>query len=94
MSDIFVSRRKNWEISHDASLRLSDWKSELAAIRSVRGVRAATPRARVQAMLAMGTHMVGTEIVGVDPETEPVTYRYVREIQTGRYLVLRTRTEW
>ena len=77
---------KGWEISHDSSLRLADWKSELAELRRTRGVHAATPRARVQAMLAMGTHMVGTEIVGVDPETEPATYRYVRQIASGRYL--------
>ena len=45
-----------------------------------------TVRARAQALLAMGTHVVPVEIVGVDPHTEPSTYRFVQTIAHGRYL--------
>ena len=45
-----------------------------------------TVRARVQALLAMGTHVVPVEIVGVDPHTEPSTYRFVQTMAHGRYL--------
>lgn len=78
-----------WAVTHDSALRLKDWQGELAMVRALAGVRVATPRARVQAMLAMGTRISGVEIVGVDPETEPATYRYVRQLESGRYLTPR-----
>jgi ABC-type ATPase involved in cell division len=48
------------------------------------GVTAMTVRSRAQALLAMGTHVVPVEIVGVDPHTEPSTYRFVQTISRGR----------
>ncbi len=45
-----------------------------------------TVRARAQALLAMGTHVVPVEIVGVNADTEPSTYRFVQTIAHGRYL--------
>jgi putative ABC transport system permease protein len=34
----------------------------------------------------MGTHVVALEMVGVDPENEPSTNRFVRNLERGRYL--------
>jgi ABC-type lipoprotein release transport system permease subunit len=34
----------------------------------------------------MGTHVLPVEMVGVEPETEPRTYRFVQNVQQGRYL--------
>jgi ABC-type lipoprotein release transport system permease subunit len=34
----------------------------------------------------MGIHVVPVEMVGVDPEQEPRTYRFVQHVQEGRYL--------
>lgn len=77
---------KGFDVSHDPALRLNDFKQQLAELRVNPLVRVATPRARLQAMLAMGTKMTGVEVVGVDPTTEPDAYRYVRTLSEGRYL--------
>jgi ABC-type lipoprotein release transport system permease subunit len=75
-----------WRERRDSRLRLANWQSDLAAARKAPGVAAVTPRARAQALVAMGTHVVPVEIVGVDPNAEPSTYRFVQTITTGRYL--------
>jgi ABC-type lipoprotein release transport system permease subunit len=75
-----------WRERRDPRLRLADVPSDLAAIRDVTGVAAVTTRARAQALLAMGTHVVPVQIVGVDPAAEPRTYRFVQNIPVGRYL--------
>jgi lipoprotein-releasing system permease protein len=49
-------------------------------------VAAATVRARTQALVTVGTHVVPVEIVGVDPAAEPRTNRFVRTVARGRYL--------
>lgn len=77
---------QGWLKSHDAKLRLADWQTDLALLRRAPQVAVATPRARAQGLLAMGTHVAGVEITGVDPATEPRSYRYVRRITSGRYL--------
>jgi lipoprotein-releasing system permease protein len=76
-----------WLKSHDSRLRLSDWQKDLAMLRRSPQVLAATPRARAQALLAMGTNVAAVEITGVDPVTEPATYRFVRHMTAGRYLM-------
>jgi len=75
-----------WQGRRDPRLRLADWRADLAAARSQAGVAVATPRARGQVLLAVGTHVVPVEMVGVDPDLEPQTFRYVRHLQAGRYL--------
>ena len=75
-----------WRERRDSRLRLAHWQRDLAAARQAPGVAAVTPRARAQALVAMGTHVVPVEIVGVDPDAEPGTYRFVQTITTGRYL--------
>jgi ABC-type lipoprotein release transport system permease subunit len=75
-----------WPERHDPRLRLADWERDLAAVRSMPGVAAATARARAQVLLAMGTHVVPVEMVGVEPAVEPQTLRYVRHVASGRYL--------
>ena len=67
-------------------LRLADGKADLAAARSVPGVAVATARIRAQVLLAVGTHVVPVEMVGVEPDVEPRTFRYVRRVGEGRYL--------
>ena len=68
-----------WRERRDPRLRLADWKADVDGARALPGVAAVTYRARAQALVAMGTHVVPVEIVGVDPDTEPSTYRFVRD---------------
>jgi ABC-type lipoprotein release transport system permease subunit len=75
-----------WNARRDPRLRLADWRADLAEARALPGVAAVTVRGRAQVLLAMGTHVVPVEMVGVDPEHEPATYRFVQKIQRGRYL--------
>jgi ABC-type lipoprotein release transport system permease subunit len=75
-----------WRERRDPRLRLANWHDDLQAARELEGVSAVTVRSRTQALLAMGTHIVPIEIVGVDPENEPKTYRFVQKIARGRYL--------
>jgi ABC-type lipoprotein release transport system permease subunit len=75
-----------WRDRRDPRLRLANWRADVDGVRELSGVTAMTVRARAQALLAMGTHVVPVEIVGVDPHTEPSTYRFVQTIARGRYL--------
>ena len=75
-----------WRLRRDPRLRLRDWRADLAAARALPGALVATPRARAQALLAMGTHVLAVEMVGVDAEAEPRAYRFVRTMAEGRWL--------
>jgi len=75
-----------WRERRDSRLRLADWEADLAAARAVPGVAFATARARAQALLAVGTHVVPVELTGVQPEIEPHMFRYVQTVRQGRYL--------
>lgn len=75
-----------WRARRDPQLRLAAWESDLAAVRAVDGVSLAAARTRAQVLLAVGTHVVPVEIVGVDPVVEPRIFRYVEHVQAGRYL--------
>jgi ABC-type lipoprotein release transport system permease subunit len=75
-----------WRARRDVRLRLADWQADVAAARSLPGVQSVAVRARAQALLAVGTHVVPVELTGVQPEIEPSTFRYVRTVQQGRYL--------
>ncbi len=75
-----------WRVNRDPGLRLAGGAADLAAARALPGVAVAVPRARAQALLAMGTHVVPVEMVGVDPELEPRAYRFVRRMARGAYL--------
>jgi putative ABC transport system permease protein len=78
---------RGWRERRDPRLRLADARAAADAARGLPGLEALAPRARAQALLAMGTHVAPVEIAGVDPEQEPRVYRFVREVQRGRYLV-------
>jgi ABC-type lipoprotein release transport system permease subunit len=75
-----------WPVRRDSKLRLADWQADMAAARSSPGVSVATARNRAQVLLAVGTHVVPVEMVGVVPELEPRVFRYVQHVQRGRYL--------
>ena len=75
-----------WRERRDPRLRLAHDATDLASAQGLPGVDAVTRRARAQALVAMGTHVVPVEIVGVDPVTEPRTNRFVRTVARGRYL--------
>ena len=75
-----------WRADRDPDLRLADGAADLAAARALPGIAVAVPRARAQALLAMGTHVVPVEMVGVDPALEPRAYRFVRRMSRGAYL--------
>ncbi len=75
-----------WRERRDPRLRLADYQSDVAAVRSLSAVAVVTARTRSQALLAVGTHVVPVELVGVEPEVEPRTFRYVQHVQEGRYL--------
>jgi ABC-type lipoprotein release transport system permease subunit len=78
-----------WRERRDPRLRLANGRADVDRVREISGVTAMTVRARAQALLAMGSHVVPVEIVGVDPHTEPSTYRFVQTIARGRYLQAR-----
>jgi ABC-type lipoprotein release transport system permease subunit len=75
-----------WRERRDPRLRLADLEADIEAVRQLTGVAAVTIRARAQSLVAMGTHVVPVEIVGVDPRTEPSTNRFARNVSHGRYL--------
>jgi ABC-type lipoprotein release transport system permease subunit len=75
-----------WRERRDPRLRLANQQAGVEAVRTIPGVAAVTVRARAQALIAMGTHVVPVEIVGVDPRTEPGTNRFARNVSQGRYL--------
>ena len=75
-----------WRERRDPRLRLANLPAAVDAVRQLSGVAAVTVRTRTQALVAMGTHVVPVEIVGVDPNTEPSTNRFVRNVSQGRYL--------
>jgi ABC-type lipoprotein release transport system permease subunit len=75
-----------WQERRDPRLRLANLPADVNAVRQLGGVAAVTVRARAQALVAMGTHVVPVEIVGVDPDTEPSTNRFARNVSQGRYL--------
>lgn len=75
-----------WRLRRDPRLRLRDWRADLEAAHALPGVAVAAPRARAQALLAMGTHVLAVEMVGVDAEAEPRAYRFVRTVAEGRWL--------
>jgi len=77
---------KGWLTQQDNDMRLSDWESDLRAIRSLKEVSVAAPHARANALLAFGTRVTGVEILGVDPEAERTVNRITRAVSEGRYL--------
>ncbi|MGD0586336.1 MAG: ABC transporter permease [Oryzomonas sp.] len=77
---------ENWIVSHDPGLRVREWRKILGELRNDPEVVVAAPRVRMQGMLAMGTRVSGVLISGVDPVTEPKALRYVRTLESGRYL--------
>jgi ABC-type lipoprotein release transport system permease subunit len=77
---------QGWRERRDPRLRLANLAADLDAVRQLPGVAAVTVRARAQALVAMGTHVVPVEVTGVEPETEPSTNRFVRQVAQGRYL--------
>ena len=76
----------DWNRSRDNDLRLTDWETELEAVRATDGVKLAAPHSRTTALLAFGTNVAGVEMLGVDPIAETETSRLVRAVSEGRYL--------
>ena len=75
-----------WRDQRDSRLRLVNWQAATTTARALPGISAASPRARADTLLAMGTHVVPLELNGVDPAVEPVVNRLVRTMAAGRYL--------
>ena len=75
-----------WRDRRDPRLRLADWRRDVAAAESVPGVALIGARSHAQSLLAIGTHVVPVDLVGVQPEIEPRMFRYVQHVQRGRYL--------
>jgi ABC-type lipoprotein release transport system permease subunit len=77
---------EGWRGRRDPRLRLAGAEAALEEARALPGAAAVTTRARAQVLLAMGSHVLPLELVGVDPENEPRTFRFVQRITEGRYL--------
>lgn len=75
-----------WSVKRDPRMRLADPERALREARALPGVAVAAPRVRAQALLAMGTHVVAVELVGVDPAAELRAWRYARKVTEGRWL--------
>lgn len=76
-----------WLPRREEKLRLVDGPEVLARVRALPGVKVAAPRSRVEGLLAMGTRVVGVQLTGVDPRVEPESFRFVRDVVKGRYLL-------
>ena len=77
---------RGWRVKRDPRMRLADPAAALRGASTLTGVAVAAPRVRAQALLAMGTHVVPVELVGVDPDAELRAYRYARKVSAGRWL--------
>lgn len=77
---------EGWRERRDPRLRLANLQAAVGAAHELPGVAAVTLRARAQALVAMGTHVVAVELIGVDPRTEPSANRFARDVTHGRYL--------
>jgi ABC-type lipoprotein release transport system permease subunit len=55
-----------------------------ARLRAQPGVRGATPRAGSYALISAGEHSAGTEILGIDPATEPTVSTLLEHLVAGR----------
>ncbi len=75
-----------WVHTRENDFRLNDWRTILQELRSSEKIERVTPHARKEALLAFGTRTIGVEVVGVDPTTEQLTNRLVRELSEGHYL--------
>jgi ABC-type lipoprotein release transport system permease subunit len=75
-----------WRARRDPRLRLANWRMDETAARTDPGVAVAVVRTRAEVLLAVGTHVVPVELVGVQPDVEPQTFRYVQRVSHGRYL--------
>jgi len=75
-----------WVDSRKLDMRIHDWPAQIERIRTTDGVAAASPHASVRGLLGLGTRSAHVALTGVDPESEPSTLRYVREMSEGRYL--------
>jgi len=75
-----------WVQTRENDFRLNDWRTILQELRSSEKIERVTPHARKEALLAFGTRTIGVEVVGVDPTTEQLTNRLVRELSEGHYL--------
>jgi putative ABC transport system permease protein len=84
---------RGWTAKREPRLRLADGERALREARALPGVTVAVPRVRAQALLALGTHVVPLELVGVDPESERLAYRYARRVSEGRWLAPGARGE-
>lgn len=78
---------EGWLPRREEKLRLVDGPEVLARLRALPGVQVAAPRSRIEGLLAMGTHVAGVQLTGVDPVAEPPSFRFVRKVVQGRYLV-------
>lgn len=75
-----------WLVRRDSRLRLAGAERAFAAVHAQPEIAVAAARTRAQVLLAVGTHVVPVEMTGVDPRVEPRTFRYVQQVQSGRYL--------
>lgn len=76
-----------WLDTRDHALRVPEWERIYARLVDAPGVRAAAPRIRANALLAMGNRSAAAEITGVRPQVERKSNRLVSrgEIE-GRYI--------
>ncbi len=77
---------EGWNERRDEAMRLAPDEALLARVRALPEVAVATPRARVGALLGLGTRSAHVALTGVDARTEPESLRYVSEVREGRYL--------
>lgn len=75
-----------WRQTGENRLRLNPWEDLLTLAEGTPGVAVATPHARAEALLAMGTRTAGVALMGVDPAREPQANRLVQHLAEGRYL--------
>ena len=75
-----------WIETREDDSRLENWRALLEKTRAMKHVAVATPHARIEALLAMGTRTAGVVMTGVDPRFEPGINRLVRTVAAGHYL--------
>jgi ABC-type lipoprotein release transport system permease subunit len=77
---------KDYLKTKEPSLYINNAANRMNTIKAIPGVAAMTPRLFNTALAAMGDRAISVEVLGVDPQTEPLISNWKSRIWRGAYL--------